>query len=93
LGPCRKACKHRDCAESRFIAGCLCNLCGKRIGFGTRFYLDRVSEASPDNKRWVHADCFEDAIEAARRAAPCQCGYCEACLVHWANDPAGGGAL
>lgn len=74
LGPCKKACKHRDCAEARFITSCLCRFCSKPIGYATRFYLDsEAAPATPDDKRWVHADCLEDAIEAERAVADLAC--------------------
>lgn len=93
-GPCKAACRHRDCAESRFIAGCVCRFCSQPVGFGTRFYLDpEAAPATPDDRRWVHAACLEDAIEVAVADEVCRCGYCERCLVFWANDPKGGGAL
>lgn len=55
-GPCRsKGCGHRDCAESRRQAGVICPLCGKRIGYATRFYQRR---------NWtilVHEACADDS--------------------------------
>lgn len=68
FGPCKKACQHRDCDESRFIATfCICRFCGKAIGYQTRFYLDPdAAPATPTDKRWVHADCLEDAVDAER---------------------------
>lgn len=66
LGPCKKACSHRDCDESRFIATfCMCRFCGKPIGYETRFYRDPQADApaTPSDRRWVHADCFEDASD------------------------------
>ena len=66
-GPCEEACDHRDCAESRFIAGCSCRFCRKAIGYDRRFYLDpEAAPATPDDKRWVHARCLEESVEQAR---------------------------
>jgi hypothetical protein len=62
-------CAHKDCAESRMIARSVCRLCGRAIGYGERFYGDeQTREATGLNKRWVHAACFEDAVEAEQRA-------------------------
>lgn len=63
LGPCAEDCDHRDCAETMFIAGCVCRFCGHAIGFERRFYLDpEAAPATPDDKRWVHAECLEDSV-------------------------------
>ena len=70
-GPCVKPCSHRDCDESRFIATeCGCRLCGKLIGWETRFYMDpQATQATPTDQRWVHADCLEDSVEQERARA------------------------
>jgi hypothetical protein len=55
-GPCKVACAHRDCAETRGMAATLCADCQKPIGYGVRFYRDEQGGL-------VHAACFEEAIE------------------------------
>lgn len=61
FGPCKVACAHRDCAEMRFIAACVCRFCDTAIGYGVRFYLDpTAAPATSDDRRWVHAECLED---------------------------------
>jgi len=52
LGPCRKPCSHRDCAESRRMAATICRFCGLAVGYNTRFY---------NADGLCHADCLEDA--------------------------------
>jgi hypothetical protein len=52
VGPCLEPCKHRDCAETRRMAESACTICGKPIGYDTRFYRD-------DTDSYVHAVCFE----------------------------------
>lgn len=53
-GPCKTPCKHEDCAQSRKMAEGICRLCGKPIGYETRFYMD------PENREAnVHALCLE----------------------------------
>jgi hypothetical protein len=65
LGPCGGDCGHRDCDETRFIAACVCRFCQHAVGFETRFYLDPdAAPATPDDRRWVHAMCLEDAAIA-----------------------------
>lgn len=60
LGPCRKQCEHRDCAENRALVAKLCRICGKPIGYMTSFFQE-------DN--WasvVHADCALDEVDRER---------------------------
>lgn len=64
LGPCKVPCSHRDCHESRYIATmCLCRFCDKAIGYQTRFYRDPEPQSPTSDRKWVHADCFEDAAD------------------------------
>jgi hypothetical protein len=39
-GPCKTACRHIDCAETRATAEARCRLCGERIGYQTLFYRE-----------------------------------------------------
>lgn len=58
-GPCLTPCHHRDCALSMSTAVSICRLCGKPIGYETRYYRDEQLGSG----EWVHAYCFEDAVE------------------------------
>ncbi|RJX17704.1 MAG: hypothetical protein C4570_07825 [Ammonifex sp.] len=51
-GPCEKPCKHRDCNLTKQMAETPCGLCGKPIGYGTRFYMTAVNQLA-------HAACEE----------------------------------
>ena len=63
-GPCKKACEHRDCAETRRMVAQICHFCNTAIGYDRRFYTD------PDNRdQLVHASCLEDAVMAERKAS------------------------
>lgn len=53
LGPCVDCCVHTDCAETLRMADSLCVLCGKKIGYETRFYC------VPNARTLVHAACHE----------------------------------
>lgn len=57
LGPCKKACKHRDCAQTRADAATACRFCNKPIGYGETFYRARLSGALG------HAFCVDEAVE------------------------------
>lgn len=52
-GPCVLECRHEDCAETRRMAAAPCAVCGKRIGYDTRFYQ------RGDSGELVHAECVE----------------------------------
>jgi hypothetical protein len=56
LGPCKR-CEHRDCAELREMAGSVCRLCDKAIGYSVRYYAD--PDAAPGQRFYVHARCLE----------------------------------
>lgn len=45
-GPCEKDCKHKDCEATRQDAEAKCRWCGKPIGYGVRFYMDRAPTKS-----------------------------------------------
>lgn len=65
LGPCKDGCQHIDCGMMRREADQDCRLCGKPIGFETRYYKD------PDPMRTggvVHARCLEAEIEQESRS-------------------------
>lgn len=52
LGPCEGACQHPDCAETRRMAADACGICGKPIGYDTRFYDRKLNGLA-------HAECVE----------------------------------
>jgi len=52
IGPCKKSCKHKDCAEIKTMAATACTVCLKNIGYDTRFY-------QLEDKTLVHALCIE----------------------------------
>jgi len=54
-GPCKAACRHIDCAETRERAASTCLYCGKAVGFGARVYQH--------GEYTVHARCHEEAAE------------------------------
>lgn len=58
-GPCKKDCKHIDCAETRKQAATHCFRCWMVIGYEVRFYR-------ADDGRLVHAVCEERHAEASR---------------------------
>lgn len=58
LGPCRKACKHIDCAQTRAMAARPCAICETPIQYERRFY----SHSGIDEL--THAECLEDQIDA-----------------------------
>jgi hypothetical protein len=55
VGPCVKACKHLDCAETRARATSKCIYCRKPVGFDVRIYQH--------GDYTVHARCHEDAAD------------------------------
>jgi hypothetical protein len=46
--------------ESRSMAEHVCDICGKAIGYGRRFY----DESGSGTHRLVHAVCLEEQMEA-----------------------------
>lgn len=50
------SCGHADCQASRIMAASICSLCGRPIGYETRYY--RNGERGYD-----HAACREDAAD------------------------------
>lgn len=56
-GPCRDACKHVDCAETREMSTVSCEICGKPIGYGKNFYQAETWT------KLTHAVCLETQIE------------------------------
>lgn len=57
LGPCKGACKHRDCAMTRADAASPCRFCGKPIGYGESFFRARLDGGL------AHAWCVDEAVE------------------------------
>jgi hypothetical protein len=39
LAPCKSPCNHEDCADSKAFVKRLCSLCGKEIGFDTKYFV------------------------------------------------------
>jgi len=73
FGPCQPVkggngvqlyCAHKDCAQTRKIAGSVCLLCGRAIGYETAYFRDEDNAG-----RWVHAVCAEDKAECDQKAA------------------------
>jgi len=60
FGPCKKACKHRDCAQTRKMAETPCRICSEPIGYDRHFYQEQ------DWKVLVHEVCLVEEIEAER---------------------------
>ncbi len=54
-GPCKKACKHIDCAETRSRGESKCIYCKRKVGYNVRVYQH--------GEYTVHAACHEDACE------------------------------
>lgn len=63
FGPCVAECAHVDCAETRTMAATACRICGKPIGYDTRFY-------DGHEKGLTHALCLEEQVERERKACP-----------------------
>lgn len=64
FGPCEGECFHVDCEETRRMAAAECLICGKPIGYDTRFY-----RRSPHT--FVHAVCAEIEIDEEQPCAEC----------------------
>lgn len=63
---CQRPCKHADCAADRVLAATPCNMCGKKIEAGQRFFLDDLDAPQ-------HAVCVwkaEEKRQEAMRKAP-----------------------
>lgn len=54
-GPCSTPCNHKDCNETRRMANSECVVCGKPIGYDTRFYVASVGQIN----EYQHAACLE----------------------------------
>lgn len=52
-GPCKKKCKHLDCAEQREWAAKPCSYCNEPIGYDAKFYTDGVG----GERKFSHALC------------------------------------
>lgn len=61
-GPCAVPCNHIDCAKTREMAATQCHMCGKLIGYETRFYSR--------GNTFAHAVCLEDSIYAIGKGNP-----------------------
>lgn len=64
-GPCEGSCSHTDCAATRRMASTDCRLCGKPIGYETRFYDETPAGPwpPPAERELVHAACLEESLE------------------------------
>jgi hypothetical protein len=65
-GPCADDCAHTDCDATRSMALALCDVCGRAVGYDTRFYrrepalCGTILRDSVDNAfALVHARCVE----------------------------------
>jgi hypothetical protein len=61
-GPCVDTCGHRDCAQTRAMAGAICKYCDGPIGYNVRFY-EVFRSADGKDRDYAHATCHEAAIE------------------------------
>lgn len=70
FGPCKKPCKHTDCAASRKEAETPCIHCSKPIGYDTRFYTNTNHDESGKllSRAYEHFTCAWEAIERTRKA-------------------------
>jgi len=61
-GPCKEACKHKDCAAIRAMAESLCLGCEKPIGYSTAFYKIQVGDWPTDRtlSGYAHEICTEE---------------------------------
>ncbi|MBA7528380.1 hypothetical protein ES705_20563 [subsurface metagenome] len=57
VGPCKEACEHTDCAQTRAWADALCPKCNEAIGYERPMLL--VEKTEP----W-HFSCYVEYIEA-----------------------------
>jgi hypothetical protein len=57
FGPCRAACKHRDCQQTKRDAFTVCRFCSQSIGYDVRFVRARLSGSL------AHESCLESAVE------------------------------
>lgn len=64
-GPCAEPCQHIDCAQTRAMVAAACFICGKPIGYDTRFYGSPHEQGQGEN--YVHAVCYEEQIEQERK--------------------------
>lgn len=55
--PCKRTCRHIDCAANRKDAAATCRFCGMPIGFEKLMYRSRLSGDL------AHSACLEDAVE------------------------------
>ena len=62
-GPCKKACKHTDCAQTRKDVAEPCRYCGKPIGYGNKFYLEEVEEDGKGRYLFSHFVCLHREAE------------------------------
>lgn len=54
-------CGHRSCEQTFGMANSRCRFCGRRVGYGVRFYQD--------GGELVHAVCAEEDVEEVRARA------------------------
>ena len=65
-GPCENEdCGHDVCIDLRKMGACVCRICDKPIGHGSRFYLDGEGR---DWYQLVHEICLLTEIENERNA-------------------------
>ena len=64
-GPCKKACKHADCQQTRLDVGAPCRYCGKPIGYGNKFYIE---EDENSRHSFSHFVCLHTEAEKRWKA-------------------------
>lgn len=63
VAPCLDSCAHLDCLESKEFVEKPCDLCGKKIGYETKYYLTDHGT----NKGQIHFLCaFKKAEKDSR---------------------------
>lgn len=60
LGPCKSACVHRDCGETRMMAEEMCRICRKPIGYDRLFFSEGTI------RQLVHESCAARLAEHAQ---------------------------
>lgn len=56
-GPCEQECQHRDCAQTRRMAGMACRICGETIGYDRQFFIEGETVPGVGPTQMVHAVC------------------------------------
>jgi hypothetical protein len=70
-GPCAASCTHIDCAKTRVMANSMCGICGLRVGYEVRFYINNDPAIGTE---LVHAYCWEEMPEGRTATVASQVG-------------------